>query len=48
MLHSPFLSISRPYLQMMQNCLNTFLVEAMSNNCKKELMNCMFGPKTGY
>jgi len=29
-------------------CLNTFLVKTMSNNCKKELMNCMFGPKTGY
>jgi len=36
------------YLQMMQNCLNTFLVKAMSNSCKKELMNCRFGPKTGH
>ena len=36
------------YLQMMPNCLSTFLTIVIDSLCKKELMNCMSGRKDGY
>jgi len=36
------------YLQMMPNCLSTFLMVVIGSLCKKELINCTNGRKDCY